>query len=47
MKLDPPALFTTMSTWPSWSIAAGDRAVHRLLLGHVGGDDERPSGPAR
>ncbi len=22
MKFDPPALFTTMSTQPSWSIAA-------------------------
>ena len=27
MKLDPPALFTTTSTWPSWSIAVAAAAA--------------------
>ena len=40
MKFDPPALFTTMSTCPSWSIAAATASVDPGLVGHVGGNDD-------
>ena len=41
MKLDPPALFTTMSTYPSSSMAARCRVRDRVVAGDVGRDDDR------